>query len=208
MGSNPASPFVLLKFLRVTFIFSLRDFFCMDQREFNRQMDSYLKDRKEDGGFWKRMKQKIPSVSIIDEEKEQEQAPPDEVPVEQVQAVMRGESVARPEDEPEVSYTDSDDAFEEYDEVPTEGFFARLAKKLFGSYEKRELLHDEDDVDISPITDYAASKPEVDDDVKEMLRVCVKWVNRLPPEDIQAIKRQDEYRDFKRLLDKYNLIKK
>jgi hypothetical protein len=173
----------------------------MDQREFNRQMGSYLKERKgQPRGLWKRVKDLVPSVKIVDEDKEREQAPSDEVPVEQVEAVLRGESLPKDEEE------DDEEAFAEYDEVPSEGFFARLSRKVFGSYEKHELLHDEEEVDVAVITEY--QKPAVDRDVKEMLRSCVRWINRLPPEDIQAIKREDEYREFKRLLEKYGLIKK
>lgn len=180
----------------------MRDLIGMDQREFNRQMGSYLKDRKDEEGFWARVKKKLPSITVVDDEKEQEPVP-EEVPVEQVQAVMRGESLPKQEEDEE----GEEDSFEEYEDIPEEGFFERLSKKLFGSYEKSELLHDEEDVDVAVVTEYEP-KPQVDDDVKEMLRACVRWINRLPPEDIQAIKREDEYREFKRLLDKYGLIKK
>lgn len=178
----------------------MRDLIVMDQREFNRQMGSYLRDRKDEEGFWARVKKKLPSVKVVDDEKEPVQAP-DEVPVEQVEAVMRGESL--PKQEPD---EDDEGSFEEYEDIPSEGFFERLSKRLFGSFEKSELLHEEE-VDVAVVTEYQP-KPEVDDDVKAMLRSCVRWINRLPPEDIQAIKREDEYREFKRLLDKYGLIKK
>ena len=175
----------------------------MDQREFNRQMGSYLRERKDGDSFWKRIKEMIPSVSIVsdkdDEESEGSARAQEEVPVEQVEAVMRGESLPKDDEEDE-------DLAAAYDSVPSEGFFARWSKKLFGSYEKHELLHDEEDVDVAVITEY--EKPAVDEDVKEMLRACVRWINRLPPEEIQAIKREDEYREFKRLLEKYGLLKK
>ena len=167
----------------------------MDQREFNRQMGSYLRERKDGGGFWKKLKSMVPSVTIVPDEEDQEPEP-EEVPVEKVQAVMRGESVEPAED-------DEFEAYEAMDEQA--GFFERLSQWIFGSYDRTELLH-EDDVDVAVIEQDV--KPEVDRDVKEMLRVCVRWVNRLPPEEIQAIKREDEYREFKALLDKYGLLKK
>ncbi len=178
------------------------DFFCMDQREFNRQMGSYLRERKSGDGLWKRLKDKLPSVTIVDDEEEQPAAPArEEVPVEQVEAVMRGESL--PEEESD------EEEFAEYEEMEesSKSFFERLREFLFGSYEKHELLHDEEDVDVAVITE-RAEQPRVDEDVKEMLRVCIKWINRLPADEIQAIKREDEYREFKRLLEKYGLLKK
>lgn len=167
----------------------------MDQREFNRQMGSYLRERKSGEGLWDRLKALLPSIEITSDEQE-EQPEPEEVPVEQVEAVMRGESVEPEEDE---------DEFAQYDEIPDKSFFERLSEWVFGSYERDELLH-EDDVDVAVIE--RDVKPEVDRDVKEMLRVCVQWINRLPPEEIQAIKREDEYREFKSLLEKYGLLKK
>lgn len=162
----------------------------MDQREFNRQMGSYLRERKsEGGGFLSKLSRKLPNVTVVDEDKE---APkPNEVPREHVEAVMRGERVPAEEVE-----------FEE-DEIPKRGFMAWV----------RDMFEDErapqpvQDVELAEL-ERRPAKANIDDDVKEMLRICVRWVNRLPPEEIQEIRRTDEYQEFKRLLDKYGLLKK
>ena len=58
------------------------------------------------------------------------------------------------------------------------------------------------------LDDVYENQGAVDDDVKEMLRICVHWVNMLPSDKIQDIKRSDDFVKFKKLLDKYGLLKK
>ncbi len=162
----------------------------MSQRDFNREMGSYLRERKTAGdGFFSKMRKKMPKVSFSKEE--EEKVVPDSVPKEHVEMVLRGERVPQPEPE------------EEFEPRPAKKkpFWHRWFFVVEEVYEEPA-----DDVDMTVLE----KKPQgrVDDDVKEMLRTCVKWVNMLPPEKIQEIKRSDEYVEFKRLLDKYGLIKK
>ncbi|MFT4250459.1 MAG: hypothetical protein ACMXYD_03805 [Candidatus Woesearchaeota archaeon] len=171
----------------------------MDQREFNKQMGSYLKDRKGSSsrsssgkGFFSSLKSSF-SVEVVDDDKPVQQ--PDSVSVEDVQAVMRGEHLHASEDD-----FDEEAFVEEY---KPKGFWASLKESLFGSFSEQELLHEEP---VAVIERKRSSA--VDEDVKEMLRTCVSWVNLLPSEEISRIKRSPEYEEFKRLLEKYELIKK
>ena len=170
----------------------------MDQREFNKQMGSYLKERKNSKkrssqkGVFSSLKDSF-SVEIVDDDKPVS-AHPDSVSVEDVQAVMRGERVLASEE-------DDFDEEEFVEQYKPKGFWASLKESLFGGFSEQELLHEEPVAVID-------HKPAVDADVKEMLRTCVSWVNRLPPEEISRIKRSSEYEEFKRLLEKYELIKK
>jgi len=166
----------------------------MGQRDFNKDMGSYLRERKTAGeGFFSKVKKKMPKVSFSD--KEEERVVPDSVPREHVEMVLRGERVPQPE--------------------PEEDFEPAVRKKMpfwrrwFVVVEEApiERFRDED-VDMTVLDRKEVPKGRVDEDVKEMLRTCVKWVNMLPPEKIQDIKRSDEFVEFKRLLDKYGLIKK
>jgi hypothetical protein len=108
---------------------------------------------------------------------------------------MRGENTApaNNEDFDEESFVE---------EHRPKGFFASLKEAFFGSYAEEELLG-EDEAEVAVI-----ERPgKVDDDVKEMLRTCVSWINRLSAEVISRIKRSEEYDEFKDMLRKYKLIK-
>lgn len=155
-------------------------------------MGSYLRERKTAGeGFFSKLKKAFPRVSV---EKEEPTPEPEEVPKEHVEMVLRGERVPQPE--PEEA---------EAEAIPQKKrpFWRRWFFIVEETYEEPK-----DDVDLSVLEKKPANKGRVDDDVKEMLRICVRWVNMLPPERIQDIKRSDEYVEFRRLLDKYGLIKK
>ena len=164
----------------------------MGQRDFNKDMGSYLRERKTAGeGFFSKMKKKMPKVSFS---KEEEQKPiPDTVPKEHVEMVLRGERVPQPEP--------VEDEFEAAPEK-RKPFWHRWFFVVEETYEEPT----QDDVDMAVLERKPA--PKVDEDVKNMLRTCVRWVNMLPPEKIQEIKRSDDYVEFKRLLDKYGLLKK
>ena len=162
----------------------------MSQRDFNRELGSYLRQRKTAGdGFFSKMRKKMPKVSFAKEE--EEKVVPDSVPKEHVDMVLRGERVPQPEPE------------EEFEPVKKKPFWHRWFFVVEEVYQEEPVA---EDVDMTVLE----RKPQgrVDDDVKEMLRTCVKWVNMLPPEKIQEIKRSDDFVEFKRLLDKYGLIKK
>ncbi len=167
----------------------------VDQREFNRQMSSYLRDRKDKRGMWSRLKDSMPKVSVAEDTSDNKQSVSQEVPIEQVQAVMRGEHISVEEDI-------SEDDFSDADEKP--GFFDRIRELIFGSYQKEELLHEHEELSVLG----EEKMLTVDEDVKEMLRTCVRWLSRLPSDEISKIKRSQEYDDFKALLDKYGLLKK
>lgn len=163
----------------------------MGQRDFNREMGSYLRERKTVGeGFFSKVKKKLPKARTTQEE---ETPRPDTVPKEYVDMVMRGERVPTPEPEEDESFV------EKKSKRP---FWHRW----FFIVEER-MEEPEEDVDFSALTE-KKSTPHVDDDVKEMLRTCVAWVNMLPPEKIQEIKRSDDFVKFKALLNQYGLIKR
>lgn len=171
----------------------------MDQREFNKEMGSYLKKKKNGSsspgpkkGFFESLKDMF-RIELVDDEPAQPQQD-ESVSVEEVEAVMRGESV-------DVSEDDFDEEAFVQAHKP-KGFWASLKESMFGSFNEEELLHD-DEPDVAVIE----TPGKVDDDVKEMLRTCVSWINRLPAEEISRIKRSPEYDQFKELLRKYKLIK-
>lgn len=180
----------------------------MDQKDFNRDMDSYLRKRKDSkGGFFSSLKS-VPKVEIVGDDDQEEK--PTDVPLEQVQAVLRGETVRPQETSREattVEFDEEDFTEQSFEQEPRRGFWSRLWQSI--GMTREEVIGDEDEEvpDFSDLTP-KRNKDEIDGDIKDMLKTCVQWVNRLPPEDIQDIRRSDDYQEFKRLLDKYGLLKK
>lgn len=84
---------------------------------------------------------------------------------------------------------------EEYNRGP--GFFQRIIK-IF----KVSPATDEEDFSEEEIINEIE-----EDEVKEVLRITVKWLKMLPPEEIEDIKDSQEFKRYKELLKKYNLIR-
>ena len=182
----------------------------MDQRDFNRDMNSYLKKRKDSGSRLRNVFKGVPKVQIVNDD---EPAPPENVPLEQVQAVMRGEKV-RPQQATvqetvfvtEEVRTETTASYDDFSDEPRTGFWTRLWASI--SMPKEQVVGlEEEDVDFTELT-REKGKDEIDGDVKDMLKICVRWINKLPADEIQEIRRGDEYQEFKRLLEKYGLLKK
>ncbi len=161
----------------------------MRQRDFNKDMGAYINRRKSKEGLIKKIKKQVPRVEVVKDDKPSD----DRVPMEIVDKVMRGEKIIV-EEEVDVTYEDNKSEIRGW---------RRFFSWLWVDQDKTPV---EEDDDMSVVFD--DNKNKVDSDVKEMLRIAVEWVNRLPPVDIQDIKRSDEYFKFKQLLDKYGLLKK
>lgn len=50
--------------------------------------------------------------------------------------------------------------------------------------------------------------PALDEDVKEVLKITFKWLKAMDSELIEEIKGSEDFEKYKKLLDKYGLIKK
>lgn len=50
--------------------------------------------------------------------------------------------------------------------------------------------------------------PVMDEEMKETLKLLHKWLEKLPPSDMNAFKRSDDFQQYKAMLEKYGLIKK
>lgn len=85
---------------------------------------------------------------------------------------------------------------EEYKRGP--GFFERIIKIFRVSSINEE--------EVDEFEEEMTTAPE-DDEVKEVLRITVKWLKMLPPEDIEEVKSSNDFVRYKELLKKYNLIK-
>lgn len=174
----------------------------MKQRDFNRQMDAYLRQRRSEGGsLFDDLKRKLPKVKITSDEEPEQEVTPDKVPQDVVDAVMRGESV-------EPSVLEEVEQEVETGVVETSNGFRIFWQKVTDWFTPRPVVEEDlDDFDVAE-EELPKKKANVDEDVKDMLRICVSWVNMLPPEKLQDIKRSDDFRKFKDLLDQYGLLKK
>ena len=86
-----------------------------------------------------------------------------------------------------------DDEVEELEEK-REGILGRFLKKMRGEKEMPEDLED--------------ATPEIDPEVREVLKTLHKWLGKLSPGDLRAFKQSPDFAQYKALLEKYNLIKK
>jgi len=51
-------------------------------------------------------------------------------------------------------------------------------------------------------------EPVLDEDVKEVLKITFKWLKQMDPDQVEDIKNSADFDKYKRVLDKYGLIKK
>lgn len=86
------------------------------------------------------------------------------------------------------------------------GLIARFFNKLFGSSKVPEL---EDDFDDEPIIPQKSQEDlAIEEETREVLRLLHKWLSRLPPEQIYAFRRSEEFERYKTLLQHYGVAKK
>lgn len=88
------------------------------------------------------------------------------------------------------------------------GLFSRLFSFLnFGGRSRGEY---EEDIPEDQVKEQLKAQEEKDSlykETRETLKILHKWINRLPPQQIEAFKRSPDFQKYKELLDKYNLIK-
>ena len=87
------------------------------------------------------------------------------------------------------------------------GLFERLFSFLnFGGRKNA----DDEDIPEDKVREEVEKQEEQDTlykETRETLKILHKWINRLPPQQIEAFKRSPDFQKYKNLLDKYNLIK-
>ena len=91
-----------------------------------------------------------------------------------------------------------DEEIEELEEV-RESLWTRFLRSMRSSRRSEAELRDDilDDV-----------VPAIDTDVKDVLKVMHKWLERLPSNDMNQFKRSEDFEQYKTILEKYDLIKK
>lgn len=163
--------------------------------EFNREMDGYLRNRR----IVRRTNPFLAAKSYFmnifraeSGEQQQELAPEGlgDLSPEQVEAVMQ-QSAVKPLGKT-VGHARPRVAARPVQPAPTK-------VKSMGWFNKHK---EEDYEEIAPST------PVLDEDVRDVLKITFKWLKQMDPEQIEQIKRSQDFEKYKQVLDKYGLIKK
>ena len=95
--------------------------------------------------------------------------------------------------EDEIEQMEKEQGPEEEFKESKRGFFSRL----FG-------FGKDDDFDDAEMEE---SRPELDEDVKRVLRISFDWINQLPPDKKIKFKHSQDFVEYKAVLEKYGLLK-
>lgn len=166
----------------------------MTAQEFNKEMGHYLKQR---GAFRRNnpfLAARTYFKGMMPKQKKEEL--PLDISPEQVQQVIRQSAVAqRPVARPTAR--------------PIAKPLTRAAKPATKKQQKVGIMkwfnkkEDEEEYDV-----VETAAPVLDEDVKEVLKITFKWLKQMDPDLIDEIKASEDFEKYKKLLDKYGLIKK
>ena len=153
----------------------------ISQKDFNLDMDSYISKRRrsDDSDEGFDFSKLIPKVPKLNR---------DRIPKKEIEASTQ----ERVYDEPEY-----EDEFEEYE--------GRGLLQKFMDFFRREAEEFEEELaeEIEEI-----ERHTVPDDIKKALKIQNRWLERLPDFQIRAFKKSEDFTEYKRILEKYNLLKK
>lgn len=94
-------------------------------------------------------------------------------------------------------------------ETKKQSVLSQFFKSLFGSSRKSI---DEDDIEEISQEDIDASVAQreslVEEETKEVLKAMHKWLSKLPPEQIEAFRRSEDFDRYKALLQHYGVAKR
>jgi hypothetical protein len=154
--------------------------------EFNRDMDNYLRGRRVTKRTNPLLAARNYFSTLFSVKQQKKEEMPLDIPQEQVQAVLAQSAAPQKTTPRQTQYTPA-----QKPKVNTMGWFS---KKKEEDYEM---------VETAP-----AAQPAMDEEVKEVLKITFKWLKMMDPETIDEIKRSPDFEKYKRVLDKYGLIKK
>ncbi|MBN1646081.1 hypothetical protein JW868_03525 [Candidatus Woesearchaeota archaeon] len=175
-----------------------------DQKVFNIDMDKYLSKRTSGGKSFSIRKKQPP---VEDERVYYDSKKPGFF------TKIFGRDVKEMEDEPvSDEVLKIEDEIEELDdesqvvEMMDEGIQEKkdgLMNKLFKSMRndrKKKQEFDEDEIIHESI-------PELDEDIKEILKITFRWIEQLPKTKLKQFKESEDFEKYKLILMKYGLVK-
>jgi hypothetical protein len=172
-------------------------------------MDSYLTKRKKKPTSSKQKPKKEETEAEFVEE-EQEFFSKDKSLVQKFLDFISGEQTDEYEEfeteEPMQMEVDSPDDLEsvedtEYQEevAQKKGIIEKIKSWLYLDNNNDEEIYEEDEEIVDS---------DVEDEIKEVLKIQNKWLSRLPNRKIREFKESKDYERYKEILEKYNLIRK
>lgn len=192
--------------------------------DINKDLDKYISSRKEkkDWNFFKPKRQKThsepmpqdlsgSSVHVIHHDKKEPSfwqrlfSQPPEAPVsedlspEEMNRLERMQEEIEEIDEQEQRHPEQFVELEQERESLIDKFMS-----LFRGYEKKHVLERKADE-----LEYVEQEviPKIDEDVKQVLKITHKWLGKLSKRERDNFKESVDYHDYKKILEKYNLVK-
>jgi len=168
-------------------------------REFNREMGGYLRQR----GVFKHTNPFLATkrylTSLAPKKKKEQEELPLDIPPEQVEQVIAQDAVrhARVMNKPTRTAVKPAVVAVQPQQTKQEQPKVNIIMKWFSK--KQE----DDDYEMAQ-----PSQPVLDEDVKEVLKITFKWLKAMDPDQVDEIKASEDFEKYKRVLDKYGLIKK
>ena len=171
----------------------------IDKREFNKDLVSYIKKKRNKPRRARKAAPKAKEMDMYYEEKRPSIW--SQLFSKRVEAKMPKEKVAEiHEIEEEIEETDQEiqeaEEIEKSAEVRKERLLTRLFRRMKGrEREKTEFPEEPEAV------------PQLDEDVKEILKITFNWINKLPKSKLQEFKSSEDFEKYKLILMKYGLVK-
>lgn len=172
------------------------------QKDFNRELDSYLTDRTntsisdfvEKIKKGKKKQEKVPEMSG------------DEVLVEERELTFFEKIFGRKDNDDDEDLDEEDveelereyeelDEMEEVIEEKKEGIFSKIIRSLRKKPDVE--MYDEEPEEVA----------EIPDDIKKTLKIINTWLKKLPPSEMMKFRQSEDYTYYKDTLQKYKLIK-
>lgn len=94
-----------------------------------------------------------------------------------------------------------EEELKEIDQKPKKGFFQKIKQVIFFN-------KDEDDVIYEEIETQKEVKPDINEEIKEALKIQNRWLTRLSPKEIKRFKQSEDYTRYVEILEKHKLLKK
>ena len=175
----------------------------MGQGDFNLDMELYLADRKKGHHQKESPREKVHHKEAAEEkefEKEEKEyiSKKSSFGSKMLNFITGGESPMKEEEKAEIKE----------EEKELEEYSGKKGKSLFGTI-KSWLSFDEDN-DTEVKEDAAEEKREkssVPEDIKEALKIQNRWMMKLPAKELKEFKASEDYKLYKEILKKHNLIK-
>jgi hypothetical protein len=172
----------------------------MVREEFNRDMGDYLRRRnviKRTNPFAAAHNFFTKSFKFTIKKDEKEELPLD-IPQEQIEAVLAQDAIKPSTSKRPLA------AKPQVVTLPREPQKTQEKKTMGWLFNKKKEEEDYDTMETVTMPQQSV----LDEDVKEVLKITFKWLKQMDPDQVESIKNSPDFEKYKRVLDKYGLIKK